>query len=227
MPKRHEGIYAYREETMFIILGLGNPGREYQNTRHNIGFMTLDILAERYDIDICRHNFRSFFGEGRMGGQRVVLAKPDTYMNNSGWAARDLVNWYKCENSELIVIYDDIDIPIGNLRIREGGSSGTHNGMRSIIYQLGFDDFPRVRVGIGAPDGQRDLVSHVLGAPDAEEKELLKGAMNSAADAVELIVKGELKEAQARFNKRPKKEKPAREPEAEPKEEAKQEGTDE
>lgn len=201
---------------MFIVLGLGNPGREYQNTRHNIGFMTLDILADRYHIDVCRHNFRSVFGEGRIGSERVVLAKPETFMNNSGWAARDLVNWYKCENSELIVVYDDIDIPIGTLRIREGGSSGTHNGMRSIIYQLGFDDFPRVRVGIGHPDGRRNLVSHVLGAPDAEEKALLLTAMNGAADAVELIVRGELKEAQARFNKRPKKEKAQAEPAEEP-----------
>ncbi len=201
---------------MFIVLGLGNPGREYQNTRHNIGFMTLDILADRYHIDVCRHNFRSVFGEGRIGSERIVLAKPETFMNNSGWAARDLVNWYKCKNSELIVVYDDIDIPIGTLRIREGGSSGTHNGMRSIIYQLGFDDFPRVRVGIGYPDGQRNLVSHVLGAPDAEEKALLLTAMNGAADAVELIVRGELKEAQARFNKRPKKEKAQAEPAEEP-----------
>ena len=201
---------------MFIVLGLGNPGREYQSTRHNVGFMTLDLLADRHNIDVCRSNFRSVFGEGRIGAERVVLAKPDTFMNNSGWAARDLVNWYKCENSELIVIYDDIDIPVGTLRIREGGSSGTHNGMRSIIYQLGFDDFPRVRVGIGHPDGQRNLVSHVLGAPDAEEKELLLAAMNSAADAEELIVHGELREAQARFNKRPKKEKPKAEPAEEP-----------
>lgn len=155
---------------MFIVLGLGNPGREYQSTRHNVGFMTLDILADRYNIDVCRSNFRSVFGEGRIGAERVVLAKPDTFMNNSGWAARDLVNWYKCENSELIVIYDDIDIPVGTLRIREGGSSGTHNGMRSIIYQLGFDDFPRVRVGIGRPDGQQNLVSHVLGAPGCRGK---------------------------------------------------------
>ncbi|MBQ3200401.1 MAG: aminoacyl-tRNA hydrolase [Clostridia bacterium] len=196
---------------MYIVLGLGNPGREYQNTRHNVGFMTLDLLADRYDINICRQNFRSVFGEGRIGGQRVVLAKPDTYMNNSGWAARDLINWYKCENSELIVIYDDIDIPIGTLRIREGGSSGTHNGMRSIIYQLGFDDFPRVRVGIGQPDGERNLVSHVLGAPQGEEKDLLLSAMKNAADAVELIVGGNVKEAQARFNKKPKKEKKKKE----------------
>lgn len=192
---------------MFVVIGLGNPGREYQNTRHNIGFMTLDILAGRYNIDICRHNYRSVFGEGRIGAERVVLAKPETFMNNSGWAVRDLVNWYKCENANLIVVYDDMDIPIGTLRIREGGSAGTHNGMRSIIYQLGFDDFPRVRVGIGHPEGARNPVSHVLGAPDAEERELLLGAMNNAADAVELILRGELHEAQARFNKRPKKEK--------------------
>lgn len=196
---------------MYIIVGLGNPGREYENTRHNVGYMTLDILADRFNIDIKRHNFRAVFGEGYIGGTKVVLAKPETYMNLSGWSVMDLCGWYKPEHDQLIVIYDDIDIPLGTIRIRANGSAGTHNGMRNIVYQLGYDDFPRIRVGIGRTDGERTLVSHVLGVPTGEDRELLIKAMESAADAAELIVKGELKEAQARFNKKPKKEKPPRE----------------
>jgi len=192
---------------MFIIVGLGNPGREYENTRHNVGYMTLDILADKWNIEIKRHNFRAVFGEGFIGGTKVVLAKPETYMNLSGWSVMDLCNWYKPEHDQLIVIYDDIDIPVGTLRIRGGGSSGTHNGMRNIIYQLGFDDFPRVRVGIGQADGQRGLIAHVMSSPVGEEKELLIKAMKDATEAVELIVKGELHEAQAKFNKKPKKKK--------------------
>lgn len=196
---------------MYIIVGLGNPGREYENTRHNVGYMTLDILADRFNIDIKRHNFRAVFGEGYIGGTKVVLAKPETYMNLSGWSVMDLCGWYKPDHDQLIVIYDDIDIPLGTIRIRANGSAGTHNGMRNIVYQLGYDDFPRIRVGIGRTDGERTLVSHVLGVPTGEDRELLIKAMENAADAAELIVKGELKEAQARFNKKPKKEKPPRE----------------
>ncbi len=192
---------------MYIIVGLGNPGREYENTRHNVGYMTLDILADRLGIEIKRHNFRAVFGEGYIGGSKVVLAKPETYMNLSGWSVMELCNWYKPEHAQLIVIYDDIDIPLGTIRIRGNGSAGTHNGMRNIVYQLGYDDFPRIRVGIGRTDGERTLVSHVLGVPSGEDRELLIRAMGDAADAAELIVKGELQEAQARFNKRPKKEK--------------------
>ncbi len=187
---------------MFLIVGLGNPGREYAMTRHNIGFMTLDALAARYEIDIRRSNFRSVFGEGRFGSERVVLAKPDTYMNNSGWAVRDLVNWYKVEHDRLLIVYDDADIPLGTIRVREGGSSGSHNGMKSIIYQLGFDDFPRVRVGIGAPEDGRDIVAHVMSMPSGEGLDLLKKAVDEAADAVELIAAGKISDAQARFNKR-------------------------
>jgi len=187
---------------MFVIIGLGNPGREYAMTRHNIGFMTLDALASRHNIDIRRENFRSVFGEGRIGDERVVLAKPLTFMNNSGWAARDLVNWFKVEPAQLLVIYDDADIPLGTIRVREGGSSGSHNGMKSVIYQLGFDNFARVRVGIGAPEGERDIIAHVLSKPAGEELEKLKSAIFTAADAAELIIAGRLSEAQARFNKR-------------------------
>ncbi|MEA5060201.1 MAG: aminoacyl-tRNA hydrolase [Clostridia bacterium] len=192
---------------MFIIVGLGNPGREYANTRHNVGFLTLDILARRWGIDIKRHNFQAVFGEGFVDGQKIVLVKPETYMNESGRAVRDVLNWYKCEHQELLLIYDDIDIPLGDIRIRSGGSAGTHNGMRSVIYQLCFDDFPRIRVGIGQAAGQRSLVSHVLSMPQGEDLVLLESAMEKAADAAGMITKGRLLDAQAQYNKRPPKEK--------------------
>ncbi len=196
---------------MFIVAGLGNPGREYARTRHNIGYMTLDVLSDRFDIDIRRHNFKAVFGEGYMGDQKVVLAKPETYMNNSGFSVMELMNFYKCEHSELIVVYDDVDLKLGTIRIRAGGSSGTHNGMKSIIYSLGYDDFPRVRVGIGRAGERENLVGLVLGAPGKEEAEELKDAIGKAADAVELIVSGRLNKAQELFNVRPKKERPAEE----------------
>lgn len=198
---------------MFIIVGLGNPGREYTFTRHNIGFMVVDILAKRWGIEVNRSNHRALFGEGRRGTERVVLAKPQTYMNNSGWSVRDLVNWYKCENDELILIYDDIDLPSGDIRIRAKGSSGTHNGMRSVIYQLGFDDFPRIRVGIGRAEHEGQLIGHVLSSPEGEEAKILDEALSHAADAVELIVAGNMQEAQAQFNKKKSKPKPVKEAE--------------
>ncbi len=191
---------------MFLIVGLGNPGREYANTRHNAGFMTLDILAERLGIDIRRRGFRCVYGEGRVDGERVVLAKPETFMNNSGYAAVELMNWYKVEHSRLLVIYDDADIPCGTIRIREKGSSGTHNGMRSIVDLLGFDDFPRIRVGIGAAD--RCMIGHVLGDFTEDEKPEAAKAVAQAAEAAELIVRGRISDAQAKFNHRGGKPKP-------------------
>ena len=192
---------------MYIIVGLGNPGREYVGTRHNMGFMALDVIADRHNIEIKKENFRSVYGEGRIGGERVILAKPLTFMNNSGWAVRDLVNWFKVEHNQLIVIYDDIDIEPGELRIREKGSSGSHNGMKSIIYQLGFDDFPRIRVGTGAPEGGRDLIAHVMSCPEGESADKIKVALSEAADAAELIASGRIADAQMRFNKKPKRKK--------------------
>ena len=200
---------------MYIIVGLGNPGREYAETRHNMGYMALDILADRHGIDIKRENFRCVFGEGRIAGERVVLAKPITYMNNSGWAVRDLVNWYKTENDQLIVIYDDIDLAAGDIRIRAAGSSGSHNGMKSVIYQLGFDDFPRIRVGVSAPEGGMDLIAHVMSMPKGDDLEKIRAALNEAADAAELIVAGSMAEAQMRFNKKPRRKKKEEAKEAE------------
>ncbi|MBQ9950253.1 MAG: aminoacyl-tRNA hydrolase [Clostridia bacterium] len=187
---------------MYVIVGLGNPGKEYENTRHNVGYMVLDSIAGKLGLSGGRDGFRSTYIETRIGTERVVLAKPTTYMNNSGFAVRDLVNWYKCEPHELLLIYDDIELPTGDIRIREKGSAGTHNGMRSVIYQLGLDTFPRIRVGIGKQADGRDLISHVLGVPSEEDKKLLSDSIAQATEAALMIVNGEITAAQTRFNKK-------------------------
>lgn len=187
---------------MYLLIGLGNPGREYKDTRHNIGYTVLDRIAARLNLSGGRDGFKSTYLETRIGTEKVVLAKPTTYMNNSGFAVSELMNWYKCEHSQLIVIYDDIELPTGDIRIRAKGSSGTHNGMRSIIYQLGYDDFPRIRVGIGKQKDGRDLIAHVLGVPDDEDKNLLEASTEDAADAALMIVSGHLSDAQTKYNKK-------------------------
>ncbi|HHT86276.1 MAG TPA: aminoacyl-tRNA hydrolase [Clostridiales bacterium] len=192
---------------MYLVVGLGNPGREYEKTRHNMGFLTIDYLAYKLDIDVARDFKKALIGEGRINDTKIVLAKPQTYMNLSGISVSELMNWYKCAPDELIVIYDDIDLPVGNIRIRERGSAGSHNGMRSVIYHLEIDDFLRVRIGIGKPENDRDLVSHVLSVPDDEEFKLLIDSVKNAADAVELIIKGDIQKAQELYNKKPKKQK--------------------
>ena len=162
---------------MFLIVGLGNPGAEYAGTRHNVGFAAADALHDAYGFGAYRDKFDGLISEGKIAGEKVYLLKPQTYMNLSGWSVMELCNWYKPEHDQLLLIYDDIDIPLGTIRIRGGGSSGTHNGMRSVIYQLGFDDFPRVRLGIGHADGQKGLIAHVLGAPEGEDREKLIAAI--------------------------------------------------
>lgn len=185
---------------MYLIVGLGNPGREYEQSRHNVGFMTLNLLADKMGISAGKNLKKAIVAEGVLGGQKVLLAKPQTFMNLSGESVVGLMNWFKCEHHQLIVIYDDVELAPGKLRIREKGSAGTHNGMRNIIYLLGYDDFPRVRVGVGkAPEGW-ELAAHVLAKPTGDDAENIRGAMEKAAEAIEMIVKGQIKEAQARFN---------------------------
>ena len=188
---------------MLLIIGLGNPGREYARTRHNAGFMALDIIADKAGINIDRKGFRSVYGEGHIGNEKVILAKPQTYMNDSGWAAVDLINWFKPEHKNVLVIFDDADLPLGAIRIRRNGSAGTHNGMRSIIAQLGYDDFPRIRIGIGK--AEHDLVNHVLGVPDDEDFKLLKKAFDDASEAAALIARGDFSKAQEQYNYKPPK----------------------
>ena len=142
---------------MYIIVGLGNPGKQYENTRHNVGINVIDILAEEYGISVTKMKHKALIGEGRVGTEKVVLVKPVTYMNLSGESLAELYNFYKVDTSDIIVIYDDIDLDVGKIRIRKKGSGGTHNGMRSIVKCLGTTDFPRVRVGVSKPEPGRDL----------------------------------------------------------------------
>ena len=157
---------------MFLIVGLGNPGKEYEGTRHNIGFEAVDYIADKYNIELNRIKFKGIFGEGMINGKKVILLKPTTYMNLSGESIREVVNFYKISNEEIIVIYDDISLEVGRLRIREKGSHGGHNGIMSIIANLSSDVFQRVKIGVGGPKG--DLVSHVLGKFSNSEIEILR-----------------------------------------------------
>lgn len=186
---------------MFIIVGLGNPGREYKLSRHNAGFMVIDSLADAWGLRRGRRAHKALIAEHfHEEAGKVILVKPQTYMNLSGRSVREITEYYKCPHDRLLVICDDVDLPVGDIRIRERGSAGTHNGMRSIIYELQYDDFPRIRVGIGK--AKEDIVNHVLGKLPDEELEPFKLAVEQAKQAAELIALGKLNEAQAKFNKK-------------------------
>ena len=197
---------------MYIIVGLGNPGKKYEKTRHNMGFLAVDRLAEKYDITVNKLKFKSLVGEGRIAGQRVLLVKPQTYMNLSGEAVRQAMDFYKIDSENLIVIYDDIDIPTGTFRIRKKGSSGTHNGMRNILYHIQTEDFPRIRVGIGSGK-KENLINYVTGGVSKEEVKLLEESIVKAADSAACIVEKGIEKAMNEYNIRPKKEKPPKESE--------------
>lgn len=168
-----------------LIVGLGNPGKQYAATRHNIGFMVVDYLAEKLGVKVDKIKFKSVIGEGFSGTKKIVLAKPQTYMNLSGEALLDIVQWYKVDPQDLLVIYDDLDLPVGKLRLRMKGSAGGHNGMKSIIYLIQSDDFPRLRIGIGRPQNENiETVNHVLGKFDEEESKIMSEAVAKAAEAV-------------------------------------------
>ncbi len=189
------------ETKMYLIAGLGNPGREYAGTRHNVGFEVVDALCAKYDIKLNKEKFRAVFGDGRIGGERVIVAKPQTYMNLSGESIRELVNWYKIDNEHIIIIYDDISLPVGKLRIREKGSAGGHNGIKNIIYQLNTDVFPRIKVGTGMPqDPGYDIKDYVLGHFSKEEIEILIKSAVRAVYAVEEIIKADAKSAMNKYN---------------------------
>ena len=177
---------------MYVIVGLGNPGRKYMHTRHNVGFDVVEVLSQKYDIPMHKLRCKAVVGEGTIRGQRVALCQPLTYMNLSGESVVQLVNWYKPEHDNLIVCYDDVDLPEGLLRFRPKGSAGTHNGMRNIIYLLGWDDFPRVRVGIGRPPEGWDMKDWVLAGYDTPAlRQTMFDAYMGAADVVaELIANG-------------------------------------
>ena len=192
---------------MFIIAGLGNPDRQYEGTRHNVGFDVIDRIAEKYNIAVDTKKHRAYIGKGIIRGQKVILAKPQTYMNLSGESIRSLVDYYKIdEENELLVIYDDISLDVGQLRIRAKGSAGGHNGIKNIIAHLGTQVFPRIKVGVGEKPKGYDLADYVLGHFSKAEKELMDEGYDSAARAAELIVSGEITEAMNEFNRRKKEE---------------------
>jgi PTH1 family peptidyl-tRNA hydrolase len=193
---------------MKLIVGLGNPGSEYAGTRHNAGWMVLDAFAKKFRIEITKHEKSAMTGSGRVAGGAVMVAKPLTYMNLSGDAVKLLVNAYldspAAAADDLLVVYDDIDLPAGKLRIRQNGSAGTHNGMRSIVASLATERFPRLRFGVrGASYGENRLRDYVLDGFDAEELPLVERAVNRSVDALLLFVRGDLRRAMNDFNRDP------------------------
>ena len=190
---------------MKIIAGLGNPGRKYENTKHNVGFIVIDILADRLGISVRKLKFKALIGEGRIGTEKVILVKPQTFMNLSGESLREAVRYYNIASEDLIVIYDDVDLPVGTLRIRAKGSSGTHNGMKSVVYQLQDDGFPRIRIGVGRETGGRDLASFVLSGFPEEDREKMREAVLKAAEAAECLVTDGITDAMNRYNTKKKK----------------------
>ena len=206
---------------MFIIAGLGNPTREYEGTRHNVGFDVIDRLAARYNIDVDVKKHRALIGKGMIAGQKVILAKPQTYMNLSGESLRELVNYmnlsgesirsildyYKVDpETELIVIYDDISLDVGKLRIRAKGSAGGHNGIKNIIAHVGGSVFPRIKVGVGEKPPKYDLADYVLGHFSKAEQELMEEGYKDAVKAVEMIVSGDISGAMNEYNRKKKEE---------------------
>ena len=172
---------------MYIIAGLGNPGSKYEHTRHNMGFKAIDAMASEFGIDVNRAKFKGLIGEGRIGTEKVILLKPQTYMNLSGQSVREIMNFYKIPEENLIVIYDDFDLPIGSIRVRKSGGPGTHNGMKSVVQELGSRKFPRVRVGIGSSDGS--TIQFVIGKVGKDEQQILNEAAEAAASAAADIIR--------------------------------------
>ncbi|HEY5560555.1 MAG TPA: aminoacyl-tRNA hydrolase [Clostridiaceae bacterium] len=171
---------------MYLIVGLGNPGDEYKGTRHNAGYDVIDLIASKYNISINRIKFKGVYGEGSIENNKIILIKPITYMNLSGECISEWVNFYKIPISNIIIIYDDISLEMGRLRIRSEGSAGGHNGIKNIIERLGVQVFNRIRIGVGAPKGE--LVSYVLGKFSRDEKELISKTYKAAGEAVEIVL---------------------------------------
>ena len=187
-------------KAMYLIVGLGNPGREYENTRHNVGFVAIDYLAEQIGTKLSKIKFKGVYGEGFIGNEKCILLKPQTFMNLSGQSVREAAEFYKIEPQNIIVLYDDVTLEVGKVRIRPSGSAGGHNGMKNIIYLLNTDEFPRIRFGVGAPE--HDLVDHVLGKFSDEDGKSVTKAIKNTEDILNVIFKMGVSEAMSRFNNR-------------------------
>jgi len=185
----------------WLVVGLGNPGQNYEKTRHNMGFLTVDLLAERQGVRLNRVKFKSAYNLLDFAGARCLVMKPQTYMNLSGEAVREAAQFYKIPADHVLVIYDDVSLPVGKLRVRPSGSAGGHNGIKNIIAHLGTDRFPRVKIGIGAPtDAEHDMISWVIGEPSQKEKKELLDAFGRALDAAACIIESGPDAAMNRFN---------------------------
>ncbi|MCI8372219.1 MAG: aminoacyl-tRNA hydrolase [Lachnospiraceae bacterium] len=190
---------------MYVIAGLGNPDKQYENTRHNIGFDAIDALAEKYNIDISIRKHRAYCGKGMINGNKVVLVKPQTYMNLSGESLRSVVDYYKIDpESELLVLFDDISLDVGQLRIRKKGSAGGHNGIKNIIANLNTQNFARIKIGVGEKPKKMDLVDYVLGHFTKSERVLMDEAIEHAIRAAGMIVEGEMDSAMNIYNQKNK-----------------------
>lgn len=186
---------------MYIIAGLGNPGGKYDHTRHNTGFEVIDILSDKWDIKVTARKHKALCGTGIVGGEKVMLMKPETFMNLSGESVKDAVDFYKSDvRDKLIVVYDDVDLPVGKLRIRPSGSAGGHNGMKDIISRIGTEDFTRVRVGVGARPEEFDLVDWVLSRFSPEDEKIMEEVRKKAADSIEDILSCGADHAMSRYN---------------------------
>ena len=186
----------------WLVVGLGNPGQKYANTRHNMGFLTVDLLAEKAGVKLNKVKFKSAFNIVNFAGCKCLVMKPQTYMNLSGEAVREAAQFYKIPADHVLVIFDDVSIPVGKVRVRPSGSAGGHNGIKNIIAHLGTQDFPRVKIGTGAPAEGGDMINWVIGEPSKAEKQVLLESFQRAIDAAECIIEngGDCQKAMNRFN---------------------------
>ena len=191
---------------MYLIAGLGNPTKEYDKTRHNVGFSVIDVLADKYRIDVSEKKHKGLCGRGAIEGQKVILVKPQTFMNLSGECIREVADYYKIEMEDIIIIYDDISLEPGQLRIRLKGSAGGHNGIKNIIAHLGTQEFPRIKVGVGAKPPRMDLADYVLSRFSKEEQPLMEDAFKEAAEAAVMMMTDGAEKAMNHFNAKKKKE---------------------
>lgn len=191
-----------KEKNMYLIVGLGNPEPEYSRTRHNMGFDVINKLAKKYEIELSRNNYQAIYGNGIIEGERVILVKPQTFMNASGVSIKKYVDFYKIPLEKVIVIYDDMDTEVGRLRVRVKGGAGSHNGMKSVVQELGSENFPRIRVGIGRPRDEFDRIDYVIGSIPDEEYAKLQEEQEKAVDAVICYILHGIDETMNNFNER-------------------------